>query len=129
MFRLRSANIIMLVTPLACTSKIGPNSAEQRSTAANQETTVDVPETCLVTKPSGQPFVPPSPYPTQPSKGTFWFGTDHLWTALPADGTRKGCHTTRQARRRSSVAVVSRCTTAQSKNVLSGKPESVTVSW
>jgi|SRR5215510_4765335 len=45
-----------------------------------------VPETCLVTKPAMQPFVPPSPYPAKPSRGSFWFGTDRLWTALPETG-------------------------------------------
>lgn len=94
MLRLRSAKIIMLVTLLACTSTTKPNKAEQRTTAAKQDATahetVDVPETCPVTTPSDQPFVPPLPYPTKPSKGTFWFGTDHLWTALPVDGTWKG---------------------------------------
>src|SRR5260370_23176878 len=97
MSRLRSANIIMLVTLLACTSTTIPIKAEQRVIAAKQQRPVpvtakseDVPETCSVTKPSDQPFVPPSPYPTKASKGTFWFGTDHLWTALPVDGTWKG---------------------------------------
>jgi hypothetical protein len=45
-----------------------------------------VPETCSVTKPANQPFVPPSPYPAKPSRGQFWFGTDRLWTALPKSG-------------------------------------------
>jgi len=71
--------------------------AEQRATAAKQQGTTheaakshDVPETCPVTKSSDSSFVPPSPYPTKPSKGSFWFGTDHLWTALPVDGTWRG---------------------------------------
>jgi hypothetical protein len=51
----------------------------------NQKTST-VPETCPVTKPATQPFVPPSPYPKKPSRGRFWFGTDRLWTALPATG-------------------------------------------
>ena len=44
-----------------------------------------VPESCPVTKPSDQPFVAPSPYPAQAPKGSFWFGTDGLWTLLSAD--------------------------------------------
>jgi hypothetical protein len=32
------------------------------------------------------PFVPPWPYPLKAGPGAFWFGTDSLWTALPADG-------------------------------------------
>lgn len=43
-----------------------------------------VPETCAVTKPLEHPVVPPRPYLA--SKGVNWFGTDGLWTFLPADG-------------------------------------------
>jgi hypothetical protein len=43
-------------------------------------------ETCPVTKPAMQPFVPPPPYPAKLSRGQFWFGTDRLWTALPETG-------------------------------------------
>jgi hypothetical protein len=95
--RLRSASIIMLGTLLACTSITILIEGEQRTTAGEQQGAAagtarsdDVPETCPVTKPSDRPFVPPSPYPTKASKGSFWFGTDHLWTALPVDGTWKG---------------------------------------
>src|ERR1700722_8251082 len=46
------------------------------------------PESCPATKPSDQPFVPPSPYPARPHyKSSFWFGTDRLWTQLPVNGT------------------------------------------
>jgi hypothetical protein len=45
-----------------------------------------VPETCPVTKPSMQPFVPPQPSLSEPFPGQFWFGTDGLWTALPETG-------------------------------------------
>jgi hypothetical protein len=48
--------------------------------------TAVAPETCPVTKPAMQPFVPPSPYPAKPSRENFWFGTDRLWTALPETG-------------------------------------------
>jgi DNA-binding beta-propeller fold protein YncE len=44
-----------------------------------------VPETCPVTKPPSQPFVPPSPFSTDHSEGSFWFGTDRLWTRLRTD--------------------------------------------
>ena len=52
---------------------------------ARQKTSA-VPETCPVTKPANQPFVPPRPYPAKPSLDQFWFGTDELWTALPVTG-------------------------------------------
>jgi len=61
----------------------------------HRSSTPAVPETCPATKPSHQPFVPPSPYPARPQdKGSFWFGSDRLWTQLPATGTwgRLGHH-------------------------------------
>lgn len=45
---------------------------------------------CLTTLPPNPPFVPPIAYPPgslQP--GTFWYGTDALWTALSVDGKWK----------------------------------------
>lgn len=47
----------------------------------------DVPETCPITRESDQPFVPPVPYPEKAFQGTFWFGTDELWTTLRENGT------------------------------------------
>lgn len=41
---------------------------------------------CPWTRPEEDPFVPPSPYPSKPPDGFFWYGTDALWTALPIDG-------------------------------------------
>jgi hypothetical protein len=51
-----------------------------------RQQTSTVPETCPVTKPAAQPFVPLQPYPAKPSRGQFWFGTDSLWTALSETG-------------------------------------------
>jgi hypothetical protein len=51
--------------------------------------TVDLAQACAVKTPADQPFVPPSPYPATPSEGSFWLGTNLLWTALPVDGTWK----------------------------------------
>jgi hypothetical protein len=45
---------------------------------------------CPVTKPPSISFIPPSPYPTELPAGSFWFGTENLWTILPMDGTWKG---------------------------------------
>jgi hypothetical protein len=99
MFRLRSINVLVLVTLLAFTGATISIKAERRTTAAKQRDTPagkaksdGVPDTCPVTKPLEQLFVPPSPYPTNPYRGASWFGTDHLWTALPVDGTWKGLH-------------------------------------
>ena len=48
-----------------------------------------VPDNCPVTKQfQTSLFVPPFPYPTTPGSppDRFWFGSDRLWTLLPADG-------------------------------------------
>jgi hypothetical protein len=45
---------------------------------------------CLTTLQPNPPFVPPIQYPpSAPANGTFWFGTDELWTALDIDGKWK----------------------------------------
>lgn len=46
-----------------------------------------VPDNCPVTRHfQSSVFIPPFPYPATPSPNHFWFGTDRLWTSLPADG-------------------------------------------
>ena len=56
--------------------------------AANTE---NRPANCRMTLPADGRLVPPSPFPPEPGDGTgvfsFWFGTEKLWTQLPADGT------------------------------------------
>jgi hypothetical protein len=44
---------------------------------------------CPITRPPQPPFVPPKPYRATPPRlyGGFWYGSDQLWTMLPADGT------------------------------------------
>lgn len=66
--------------------------AGTRGTRTGTETMPDdPPQTCRTTRPPVQPFVPPSPYPAKPpDPGHFWFGTEKLWTMLPADGTWLG---------------------------------------
>src|SRR3984893_17223666 len=46
-----------------------------------------VPQTCPVTQPPPQAFLPPPPYPSQHSSNGFWFGSEKLWVQLPTDGT------------------------------------------
>ncbi len=46
-----------------------------------------IPDTCPVTRPADQPFIPPQPFPEKAFEGSFWFGTDELWTDLRASGT------------------------------------------
>ena len=43
-------------------------------------------DSCPVTKPPLMAFIPPSPYPTELSAESFWFGTEKLWTELLTDG-------------------------------------------
>jgi hypothetical protein len=39
--------------------------------------------TCPVTTPPNPPFVPPAPYrPNPPAPGSFWYGSNSLWTLL-----------------------------------------------
>jgi len=55
------------------------------------------PESCPVTRPPDQPFIPPGPIlskederlPAEPLgsfEGLFWYGSQSLWTQLPVDG-------------------------------------------
>jgi hypothetical protein len=44
-----------------------------------------VPHSCPITKPSEKSLVAPFPYPAHAPKGSFWFGTDELWTLLWTD--------------------------------------------
>jgi hypothetical protein len=52
------------------------------------------PAACHVTLPSDGTFVPSSPLPNGQTadswKHQFWFGSEKLWTVLPADGTWRG---------------------------------------
>lgn len=69
-----------------CLIVLSQASVSQSSKAMNA-----VPDSCPVTRPHRTSlFVPPFPFPATASPGTFWFGTDKLWTSLPADGTWKG---------------------------------------
>ena len=43
-------------------------------------------QTCQVTLPAAPPFIPPSPYPSEPPGAYFWYGDESLWTALPPHG-------------------------------------------
>lgn len=72
--RLVACSLLLFLTP-------------QPGTAATKE----VPASCPVTRPDQTGlFVPPSPYSRKTSPGSFWFGTDKLWTSLPRDGAWRG---------------------------------------
>jgi hypothetical protein len=57
-----------------------------RAAATAQNTSDQVPSTCTITKPPSPPYTPPPPYPSELGEG-FWFGSEKLWTHLPANGT------------------------------------------
>jgi hypothetical protein len=84
---------ILLVIVFACASISIPAVAQQPGTAPEHTTgtspSTGVPETCPVTKESDRPFVPPmTPFDRWlRTPNSRWFGTDNLWTTLPADGT------------------------------------------
>jgi hypothetical protein len=73
--------------PVACLIFLFQVSFTQQSATTEPD---GVPDTCLVTKPSDEPFVPPFPKPAKQAEDSFSFGTDRLWTQLPADGTWRG---------------------------------------
>lgn len=54
--------------------------------AKHETASEDVPTDCPVTISPIPSFVPPPPYSSLGFEGNFWFGTESLWTALPADG-------------------------------------------
>src|SRR5437868_278354 len=78
--------MLLRLLPLLCVLLLSQASLGQPSETTN----LNVPTTCPVTSPSDQPFVPPSPYLVKASEGTFWFGTEELWTMLPISGTWSG---------------------------------------
>lgn len=79
------ARLLLLLLCLLLASHM--SSAQSASTQASE----DVPETCAVTtQHQATPFVPPKPYSHEAGDGSFWFGTDRLWTVLPIDGAWRG---------------------------------------
>ncbi len=49
------------------------------------------PKDCPVTTPSMKSFEAPAPFsPVAPWEGFYWFGSNHLWTALRTDGVWTG---------------------------------------
>ena len=92
--RIRTFSIAVtsLLTAICFLALQGPHSmpvalASRQVQAPRAE---DVPQSCPVTKPSAHPFIPPAPYPAEPGSGSFWFGTEKLWTNLPTAGRWSG---------------------------------------
>jgi hypothetical protein len=70
--------MLLRLLSLVCLISVSQLSLTQQSSRARTR----VPQMCPVTKPSDRPFVAPSPYPARAPIGSFWFGTDRLWTIL-----------------------------------------------
>ncbi len=63
-----------------------------QSTASLEVMSKDPPTDCPITVPPKSQFIPPlKPHlPQAPFQNEFWFGTNHLWTSLPANGVWLG---------------------------------------
>jgi hypothetical protein len=87
--QLASAGLMLLAITLVMAEGTAAK-AESAAVSAGTRASHNLPETCPVTKPEAQTFIPPSPYPPEAGPGEFWFGTEKLWTMLPVNGTWKG---------------------------------------
>lgn len=96
MSSLRSAMAIATAVLIVC---IGIATVNARNTSAITQATLagitilpdDPPKTCPITTPPAHPFVLPAPYSSAKiDSHSFWFGTEKLWTFLPANGTWRG---------------------------------------
>lgn len=95
--------LILMLTLAGCTSKAEsapvktqedyrmstdvPSSSDLTATAEADIAASVPPADCPVTLPSEPTFKAPEPYfADAPWPAIFWYGTEHLWTALPATG-------------------------------------------
>src|SRR6266478_2638906 len=63
------------------------------SVSSESQVPQNPPPSCPVTQAPADPLVPPPPFSAKPGKGSFWFGSEKLWTVLDADGVWRGLHT------------------------------------
>jgi hypothetical protein len=75
--------MLLRLLSLVCLISVSQMSLSQQAPPAKPR----VPQTCPITKPSDSPFVAPSPYRARSPVGSFWFGTDRLWTIVRNDAT------------------------------------------
>lgn len=80
--------IVTLFTPICFVAQQTPHSTQAVLLSASRQGSVgkEVHESCPVTKPPTNPFVPPPPYWTDHGLDAFWFGTRKLWIMLPNNG-------------------------------------------
>ena len=68
-----------------------PEKSQPVGTTKSEVLPHEPPASCPVTVPQDPPFTAPEPYsPNAPFPTQFWFGSEHLWTALPIDGIWAG---------------------------------------
>ena len=64
-----------------------PSASSLTQTAQTEVASLIPPKDCPVTTSENVSFKAPEPFsPSAPWPNEFWFGFDHLWTVLPADG-------------------------------------------
>ena len=94
MQRLSAALSILVLASLlvGCAGNVVAQSQEVVPTATTEVISNIPPADCPVTTAMGSPsFEVPAPYsPNAPWDGVFWFGSEHLWTALNTDGVWSG---------------------------------------
>jgi len=68
-----------------------PSAFSLTQTAQTEVASLIPPRDCPVTTSENVSFKAPEPFsPTSPWKGIFWYGSEHLWTALHNDGVWAG---------------------------------------
>lgn len=92
---LLSRSVVLLTSVALLSSQVPPSLSVQGSIGQSAEETAPHdtrPASCRVTLPSDGVFEPPSTVSVGPSRtpDRFFFGTEDLWTVLPADGTWRG---------------------------------------
>lgn len=83
--QIRFGVLLFLLPWVPLAAKAGPQSTEGK--AARKAISASVPQSCPVTQPPVQAFVPPPPYPGEHDSTGFWFGSEKLWVQLPTNGT------------------------------------------
>jgi hypothetical protein len=80
--------VVVFLMSIAPEPLAGPHEPRPPTDSIRQTKAVSsVPQTCPITQPPAQTFVPPPPYPSQHSSQEFWFGSEKLWVQLPTNGT------------------------------------------
>lgn len=63
-----------------------PTSTDPAELPTTEFVSQEPPASCPITVPQAPPFVPPAPYDALGIEGSFWYGSNSLWTAVRQDG-------------------------------------------